>query len=95
MPKAYLIAHIRISDQDRFDAFLAQSNPVIREYGGRIMVRNPSPETVEGTLRGLVTMIEFDDMAAARRFYHSDGYTTARRLRELCADTDMLLVEGV
>ena len=95
MPKAYLIAHIRVEDRPKFDQFVAQSKPVIAEYGGRILVRNPAPETQEGDLTGMVTMIEFEDMATARRFYNSTGYTEARALRETCADTDLLLVEGV
>ena len=95
MPKAYLMAHIRVQDKEKFEEFKAASGPVIADYGGRILVRNPSPDHREGDLRGVVTLIEFDDMDAARRFYTSPEYTAAKAIRELAADTDLLLVEGL
>lgn len=95
MPKGYLIAHIRVHDQDGFEKFKAMSGPAIAEYGGRIMVRNPAPDHREGELRGLVILIEFENVDAARRFYESEEYTAARKVRETAAATDLMLVEGV
>lgn len=95
MPKAYLIAHIRVHDPDGFEKFKAMSGPAIAEHGGRVLVRNPAPDHREGGLRGLAIVIEFADMAAARGFYESDAYTAARRVRETAAETDLMLVEGV
>ncbi len=95
MAKAYLVAHIRIHDKQKFEEFKAMSGPAIAEYGGRVLVRNPSPEHQEGELRGLTIIIEFTDMETAQRFYHSDAYTAARKVRELAAETDLMLVEGV
>jgi uncharacterized protein (DUF1330 family) len=60
-----------------------------------VLVRNPEADHREGNLRGTVVVIEFDNMEAARRFYESDAYTAARRVRERAAETDLLLVEGV
>ena len=95
MPKAYLVAHIRVHDREAFEEFRKMSGPAIAEYGGRVLVRNPEADHREGDLRGTVIVIEFDDMDAARRFYESDAYTAARRVRERAAETDLLLVEGV
>ena len=95
MPKAYLVAHIRVHDKDRFEEFRKLSGSAIADHGGRVLVRNPSADHREGDLRGTVIVIEFDDMDAARRFYESDAYTAARQVRELAADTDLLLVEGI
>lgn len=95
MPKAYLVAHIRVNDREAFDEFRKMSGPAIADHGGRVLVRNPEADHREGNLRGTVIVIEFDDMDAARRFYESDAYTAARRVRERAAETDLLLVEGV
>ena len=95
MPKAYLVAHIRVHDQDGFDKFRAMSGPAISEYGGKVLVRNPAADHREGGLRGTTIILEFDDIIAAKRFYESDAYTAARKVREQSADTDLLLVEGV
>lgn len=95
MPKGYLVAHIRIQDKDGFEKFKAMSGPAIADYDGKVLVRNPAPDHREGDLRGLTIVIEFKDMDAARRFYESEAYTAARAVRELAAETDLMLVEGL
>ena len=94
MPKAYLVAHIRVHDRERFEEFRKLSGTAIADHGGRVLVRNPAADHREGNLRGTVIVIEFDDMEAARRFYESDAYSAARLVREEAAETDLLLVEG-
>jgi len=95
MPKAYLIAHIRVHDKDAFARFGAMATPAIAEYNGKMLVRNPAADHREGDLRGVTVVIEFDDMDAARAFYESDAYTAARAVRETAAETDLMLVDGM
>jgi uncharacterized protein (DUF1330 family) len=95
MPKAYIVAHIRVHDSEGYEEFKKMAGPAIADHGGRVLVRNPEADHREGNLRGTVVVIEFDNMEAARRFYESDAYTAARRVRERAAETDLLLVEGV
>lgn len=95
MPKGYLVAHIRVHDKEKFEAFKAMSGPAIADFGGRVLARNPAPDHREGDLRGLTIVIEFESLAQAQAFYDSDAYTAARAVREQAADTDLLLVEGL
>ena len=95
MPKGYLIAHIRVHDKDAFEEFKQLSGAAIKAHGGKVLVRNPSPETREGDARGLAIVVEFESVDAARRFYESDAYTEARMVREKISDTDLIIVEGV
>jgi uncharacterized protein (DUF1330 family) len=95
MAKAYLIAHIRVHDSDRFEQFKAMSGPLIANYGGRLLARNPAPDHREGAAHGLCILIEFDSLDQARSFYTSDAYTAARLIREQAAETDLVLVEGL
>jgi uncharacterized protein (DUF1330 family) len=95
MAKGYLVAHIRVHDKEAFERFKAMSGPAIKDYGGRVLARQPAPDYREGRLRGTTILIEFDDMDAARRFYESDAYTAARAVRETAAETDLMLVEGL
>lgn len=95
MPKAYLVAHIRVHDDEEFERFKPLSAHAIDKFAGRVLARQPNPDYREGDLRGLTMLIEFDDMAAARRFYESDAYTAARAVREVAAKTDLMLVEGI
>ena len=95
MPKAYLVAHIRVHDKEAYENFKAMAHPAIADHGGRVLVRNSSPDHREGYLRGRTIVIEFEDMDAARSFYESEAYTVARAVRETAAETDLMLVEGV
>jgi uncharacterized protein (DUF1330 family) len=95
MPKGYIVAHIRVHDGEGYEEFKRMAGPAIADHGGRVLVRNPKAEHREGNLLGDVVVIEFDTLDAARRFYESDAYTAARRVRERVAETDLLLVEGV
>ena len=95
MAKGYLVAHIRVHDKDGFGKFKEMSGPVISAYGGKVLVRNPSPDVREGSDSGLVIVIEFESIEGARKFYESDKYTEARAVRELAADTELILVEGM
>ena len=94
MSKGYLIAHIRVHDAEKFETFKSMSGPAVADYGGTVLVRNPSPEHREGDLRGVTIVIEFESLAAAQAFYESEAYTAARAVREEAADTDLMLVEG-
>ena len=95
MAKGYLVAHIRVHDKKGFEKFKEMSGPVISEYGGKVLVRNPSPDVREGSDSGLAIVIEFENIEDARKFYESDKYTEARAVRELAADTALILVEGM
>ena len=53
MAKGYLVAHIRVHDKKGFEKFKEMSGPVISEYGGKVLVRNPSPDVREGSDSGL------------------------------------------
>jgi len=48
------------------------SGPIISEYGGKVLVRDPSSETREGDTTGIAIIIEFESIEDARRFYESD-----------------------
>ena len=40
-------------------------------------------------------MLEFEDLAAAKRWYHSQAYQEARKLREGAAHLRAVAVQGV
>jgi uncharacterized protein (DUF1330 family) len=95
MSKGYLVANIRVIDQDKFQAFSGMAAPAIKKYGGKVLARGPGAERCEGDVRGIVMMIEFESKEAANTFYHSNEYQAAKAVREECSDTDLMLIEGV
>ena len=95
MPKGYLVANIRVTDQDKFQEFSGMAGPTIKKYGGKVLARGPVADRLEGDVTGIVMMIEFESMEVANSFYHSAEYQAAKAVREQCSDTDLMLAEGV
>ena len=94
MKKGYLVAHLRVHDKEGFEKFRQMAGPTIAEYGGKVLVREPNPDVREGKISGIALIIEFENIDIARKFYESEKYQAAKAVRELAANTDLILVEG-
>ena len=65
MKKGYLMAHLRVHDEECFEKFRKMAGPTIAEYGGyggKVLVREPNPEVREGKISGIALVIEFDSI---------------------------------
>jgi uncharacterized protein (DUF1330 family) len=92
---AYLIANIRVTDPARFAEYRDKVAPLIARHGGRYLIRGGAVTPVEGEPRlERVVVLEFDDMAALRRFYDSADYAPLIALRQSASTGDVALVEG-
>ena len=60
-----------------------------------MLARGAVADRLEGDVDGIVMMIEFESKDAANTFYHSEEYQAAKTVREECADTDLMIAEGV
>jgi uncharacterized protein (DUF1330 family) len=94
MPKGYLVANIRVQDKEKFAAFSGMAAPVIKAHGGKVLARGPGAERHEGSVDGIVMMIEFESIDSARTLYLSDEYQAAKAVRDACAETDLMIIEG-
>ena len=92
---AYVLASIKVTDAEHYPEYARQTPAIVEKYGGRFLVKGGAYEEVEGSWpnRRLV-VIEFPDMAAAKRWYESPDYQEVAVLRQRYAETDMVLVEG-
>ena len=95
MSKGYVVANIRVTDQDKFQEFSGMAGPAIKKYGGIVLARGPDADRLEGDVSGIVMMIEFESKEAAYTFYHSEEYQAAKAVREECSDTDFMIIECV
>ena len=95
MAKGYVIAHIRVHNKEKIVKFRKMARPVISEFGGKILVVDPTPEVREGLESGIAVVIEFENIETARNFYESEKYTEAKAVREEGSEADLILVEGV
>lgn len=94
MPKGYVVANIRVKDQEKFQQFSGMAGPIIQKYGGKVLARGPDADRLEGDVSGVVMMIEFESKEAANTFYHSEEYQAAKAVREACSETDFMIIEG-
>lgn len=94
MAKGYLVANIRVTDQERFQQFSGMAGPIIQKFGGKVLARGPGADRHEGTLSGVVMMIEFDSKEIAEKFYFSEDYQAAKAVRDECSETDLMIIEG-
>ena len=95
MSKGYVVANIRVEDQEKFKQFSGMAGPAIKKYGGKVLARGPDADRLEGDLCGIVMLIEFESKEAANTFYYSEEYQAAKAVREACSDTDFTIIEGV
>jgi len=95
MSKGYVVANIRVEDQEKFKQFSGMAGPAIKKYGGKVLARGPDADRLEGDLNGIVMLIEFESKEAADIFYYSEEYQAAKAVREACSDTDFMIIEGV
>jgi uncharacterized protein (DUF1330 family) len=95
MPKGYVIMTEAIRDQSGMDAYGSACMPSMIEAHARPLVVDAAPQVLEGEWHGTRTVIvEFESVEAARAWYESDAYATAKPLRHAAADTNAVIVAG-
>src|SRR4051794_25109259 len=93
---AYVIVETDVHNPEQYEHYKAASPGAVAAGGGRFVVRGGELAVLEGDwhLKRLV-VVEFESLEAAKRFYESDRYQEAKRLREGAADLRMVAVEGL
>jgi uncharacterized protein (DUF1330 family) len=93
---ALVIVDIDITDVVKYEEYKRLAGPTVLEHGGTYLVRGGKTETLEGEWQpGRVVVLEFPTAERAKEWWESESYRPARELRQVCARTEMLLVEGV
>lgn len=91
---AYWIAHVTVTDPERYRRYIEAAPPVIAGFGGRFLARGGPSTTCEGRHFERQVVIEFPDIEAARACYASEAYKSARALREGACEAHVSIVEG-
>jgi uncharacterized protein (DUF1330 family) len=93
---AYVIVETDITDPERYEQYKAASPAAIAAGGGRFLVRGGELVVLEGDWQpSRLVLLEFEDLAAAKRWYASEVYQEARKLREGAAHLRLVAVQGV
>jgi uncharacterized protein (DUF1330 family) len=93
---AYVIVETDITDPERYEQYKAASPAAVAAGGGRFLVRGGELVVLEGDWQPTrLVMVEFEDLAAAKRWYESELYQAAKALRAGAARMRMVAVQGV
>jgi uncharacterized protein (DUF1330 family) len=93
---AYLIVETDIHDPEQYERYKAASPGAVAAGGGRFLARGGELAVLEGDWQPKrLVVLEFENLEAAKRFYESERYQEAKRLRDGAADLRMVAVEGV
>ncbi len=93
---AYIVVQIDIKDPVPYQRYTTLTPPSIALYGGKYIVRGSELETLEGTWHPpRFVILEFPTVERAREWWNSPEYAEAKALRQSCASTEMLLVDGL
>jgi uncharacterized protein (DUF1330 family) len=93
---AYVIVETNVTDPERYDQYKAAASAAIAAGGGRYLVRGGEIAVLEGDWQpSRLVVLEFADLAAAKRWYDSHAYQEARRLREGAAHLRVVAVQGM
>jgi len=93
---AYVVVNITIRDPGRYEEYKRLAAPTVTAYDGRYVARGGAVEVREGgwTPSRLV-ILEFPDVARARAWWESPEYAPAKAIRQSCADTQLVITEGM
>ncbi len=92
---AYVVVQIAIDDPVDYERYKELAPPSIAAYGGRYLVRGGRHEVLEGAWHpARLVVLEFPSMERARAWWSSPEYAAAKGLRQRCAQTEMVLIEG-
>lgn len=93
---AYVLVEIEITDPVRYEEYKLMAPRVVESFGGKYLVRGGRTETLEGKrIPKRLVILQFDSFDRAEAWWSSQDYAAAKKLRQDCTITEMILVEGV
>jgi uncharacterized protein (DUF1330 family) len=95
MPKGYWIAHVTVTDPDRYRLYAEGALEAFGKYGATILARGGTYRQMEGEGRPRNVVIEFPSLQAAIDCYNSPEYQAAKAYRKNAGIAEIVLVEGI
>lgn len=93
---AYVIVDIDVIDPERYAQYRAATPATIAAADGRFLVRGGEITILEGDWQPTrLVVLEFESLAAAERWYESEAYQAAKKLRRDGARMRMVAVQGL
>ena len=91
---ALILIRIRVNDPAKLKNYQEVAPAIIDKYNGKLKVRGGEVITLEGENEDRrIVVIEFPSLGEAKRFYYSNAYNKAIKLRSDVADFEMIAVD--
>jgi uncharacterized protein (DUF1330 family) len=93
---AYVIVNVTVRDPARYEEYKQLATPTVSAYGGRYVARGGPVEVREGGWApSRLVILEFPTVERARAWWDSPEYAPAKAVRQSCADTQLVIAEGL
>ncbi|BBY05651.1 DUF1330 domain-containing protein [Mycobacterium noviomagense] len=93
MAKGYIILTEAIKDPEGMKAYAQAAGAAMG--GVNILAVDTAPQVLEGDWHGDQTVVlEFESVEAARKWYESEAYQKAAKLRQAAADCNAVILSG-
>ncbi|MFN4282729.1 MAG: DUF1330 domain-containing protein [Alphaproteobacteria bacterium] len=91
---AYVIGEVQITNPAGMKGYGPMVAAAVKQYGGRYLARGSTPEVLEGGPAHNILIIEFDDIAAAKRWFNSPEYAAAKAIRQGSSNLRLIVVDS-
>jgi uncharacterized protein (DUF1330 family) len=92
---AYLVGTIRVSDPVQWERYVERVGATFSPFGGRVLFRGTPANALSGDAHGdRIVVVEFADVASARRWHDSPEYQSLIALRDAAADVVLTIYEA-
>ena len=91
---AFWIAHVTITNAERYAKYRAATPTAIARFGGRFLARGGASDVLEGPVLDRHVIIAFPDIASARACYASAEYQAAKAHRDGASIAHVVIVDG-
>jgi uncharacterized protein (DUF1330 family) len=92
---ALVAVEITVRDPELYKKYMGLAQASIAKFKGKYLVRGGTYEAFEGNWNPQrFVVLEFPSAQVARDWWNSPEYTEARKIRQQCADTRMLMIDG-
>ncbi|MBX9778489.1 MAG: DUF1330 domain-containing protein [Xanthobacteraceae bacterium] len=95
MPAYFLFDMLEVTDPEKLEKYREAVLATVERYGGHYLTVGGRTDVVEGDWRPVFpVLIEFPDLAQARRWYDSEEYRAPRALRHAAARGNAVFIES-
>ncbi|PTX56048.1 uncharacterized protein (DUF1330 family) [Litoreibacter ponti] len=93
MPAALWIAHVKVTDPERYAKYAAAATKAIADHEGVFLARNGAYEQLEGNDRARNVVARFPSLQKAHDCYYSEAYQAALEFARDASERDLMILE--